>query len=67
MTSASLFYTLETPTDILEQVSAMLSFLSEALAGMACRPDAALSGDGLDGLSIICAHLQMICQEAAAR
>jgi hypothetical protein len=67
MTSAGPFYTLETPADTLEQVSAMLGFLSEALAGMACRPDAALSSHGLDGLSIICAHLRMICQEAAAR
>lgn len=65
MMETSLFYSYETPEDIMHQVAGILDFLSESLSGMAVRPDAALSSNSLEGLAALCLHLKMICMEAA--
>lgn len=67
MRNTSLFYTQETPSDIMEQVSAILGFISEALGSAACSSSDYLSHDALSGLSSLCFHLRLLCQEAAER
>ena len=68
MRNTSLFYTTEAPADIMLQVAAILDFISETLSGTASAgPNAALSHDAIDGLSSLCLHLGLLCQEAAER